>query len=110
MRSASYLLFIVRRLASFVRGETFSAQEVDTSFAGRRDEAVALDDFDEAGRVLLGELAANGCSASAVAADELRLPFHDYFSPAAANTGVMSTGMSFSVAFTATISGVSLPY
>src|SRR5580765_310094 len=108
--SASDLLLVVRGLAAFVGGETAAAEEGVVGVAGSGDEAVAGDDFDKTGGVLLGQLAANRGRAAAVAAGELPLAFHDYFSPAAAKTGVMSTGMSFSVAFTAAISGVSLPY
>jgi hypothetical protein len=108
--SASNLLLIVRCLAAFVGGEAAAAEEGVVGVAGSGDEAVAVDDFEEAGCVLLRQLAANRGRAAAVAADELPLAFHDYFSPAAAKTGVMSTGMSFNVAFTAAISGVSLPY
>src|SRR3954470_17456643 len=109
-RSAVNLLLIIRGFAAFVRSEAAAAEERVVGVAGSGDEAVAIDDVEEAGRVLLGKFATHGCCAPAVAADELRLSFHDYFSPAAANTGVMSTGMSFSVALTAAISGVSLPY
>src|SRR5207302_537986 len=99
-----------RGLAAFVRGETAAAEEGVVGVAGGGHEAVAVDDFEETGGVLLREFPANGCGTAAVAADELRLAFHHYFSPAAAKTGVMSTGMSFSVALMAAISGVSLPY
>ena len=37
-------------------------------------------------------------------------PYLNHFSPAAGNTGVMSTGMSVSFAFTDFISAVSTPY
>jgi hypothetical protein len=108
--SASNLLLVVRCLAAFVGGETATAEEVVVGVAGSGDEAVTIDDFEKTSGVLLGQLAANRGGSAAVAADELPLTLHDYFSPAAAKTGVMSTGMSFSVALTEAISGVSLPY
>src|SRR5207237_9094897 len=60
-------------------------------------------------RVLVRQLAADLARAIAVGAAEDSAAFH-YFSPAAGKTGVMSTGMSFSRAFTASISAFVTPY
>src|SRR5438270_7545832 len=60
-RSAVNLLLIVGCLTPFVRGEAAAAEEGVVRVAWRGDEAVAVDDFEEAGGVLLRHLAANGC-------------------------------------------------
>src|SRR5881398_3374336 len=96
------------RLAPLVRLEAFAAQEI-AAMSRRDNPPVAPHHLHEAGEVLVRQLAAYARGASAVPAVQQRLALHGYFSPAAGKTGVISTGMSSSVALTDCISGVSLP-
>src|SRR5689334_21396862 len=102
------LLRVVVRLAPLIRLQALPADHL-AAVPRRHHPPVPLHDADVARGVLCGHLAADGRAAAAVTADQQRLPFHRYFSPAAGKTGRMSTGMSFSFAVTVFISGVSLP-
>ena len=91
-----------------------AAQEVTVQLpAGARPRKVQLLMSGQTPRTHLSNgalsLTVPSISAAAVGADQSRAPFH-HFSPAAGKTGQMSTGMSLSVASTARISAVSLPY
>src|SRR5579872_271473 len=102
------LFRVVLGLAAFVLSEADSTDHDQVRARPRRPALIA-----HAARkrraIFARHLAGDLARPRAIAADEPRAAFH-YFSPAAGNTGQMSTGMSFSCASTPRISAVSTPY
>src|SRR5688572_10122690 len=107
---ALYFFLVVHGLVPGILHQAIAADQRRAVRARTRHPPILVHRFIEALRVFVGDLSDDLASELALAALEEGASFHYCVSPAAGNTGVMSTGMSFSLAMTPSISGFDTPY